>query len=246
MDFGTKLNLLRKNRGLSQEELAQRINVTRQTISKWELGDTIPDMTKLIELSQLFEISIDELVGFEVANKKQHTKFHYEYKSKCTLWGIPLVHVNFGAGMYRAKGIIAIGNISTGIISLGILSLGILCFGPIGIGLLCLCSLGLGGIVLGGLVLGLLSIGGISIGIFSIGGVSIGIYAIGGIAIAKDIAYGGVAIGKIAIGNKCRGEWKYFIEDGVALFTKEELKNQIHLCYPNLWKVIINIFIGLV
>lgn len=53
---------LRKQKGLSQEELANRLNVSRQTISKWEVGDSTPDMEKLIALSDLFEISLDELV----------------------------------------------------------------------------------------------------------------------------------------------------------------------------------------
>lgn len=62
MEFGNKLYELRKQRGMSQEELASRLEVTRQTVSKWEVGDSTPDMEKLIALSELFEISLDELV----------------------------------------------------------------------------------------------------------------------------------------------------------------------------------------
>lgn len=62
MEFNNKLYSLRKQKGLSQEELANRLNVSRQTISKWEVGDSTPDMEKLIALSDLFEISLDELV----------------------------------------------------------------------------------------------------------------------------------------------------------------------------------------
>ncbi|HRR75381.1 MAG TPA: helix-turn-helix transcriptional regulator [Ruminococcus sp.] len=62
MDFNNKLYELRKQKGLSQEELANRLNVSRQTISKWEVGDSTPDMEKLIAISDLFEISLDELV----------------------------------------------------------------------------------------------------------------------------------------------------------------------------------------
>jgi len=62
MEFNNKLYQLRKQKGLSQEELANRMNVSRQTISKWEVGDSTPDMEKLIALSDLFEISLDELV----------------------------------------------------------------------------------------------------------------------------------------------------------------------------------------
>lgn len=62
MEFGNRLYELRKQRGLSQEELANRLDVTRQTVSKWEVGDSTPDMEKLAALSELFEISLDELV----------------------------------------------------------------------------------------------------------------------------------------------------------------------------------------
>ncbi len=62
MEFNNKLYELRKKKGLSQEELAGKLNVSRQTVSKWELGDSTPDMEKLIALSDLFEISLDELV----------------------------------------------------------------------------------------------------------------------------------------------------------------------------------------
>ena len=62
MEFNNKLYDLRKKKGLSQEELANRLNVSRQTVSKWEVGDSTPDMEKLIAMSDLFGISLDELV----------------------------------------------------------------------------------------------------------------------------------------------------------------------------------------
>lgn len=58
MNFNEKLIELRKKEGLSQEELGYKLNVTRQTISKWELGQTTPDMDKLSEISNLFGISV--------------------------------------------------------------------------------------------------------------------------------------------------------------------------------------------
>ena len=61
MEFGSRLYKLRKEKGLSQEELANHLEVTRQTVSKWELGDSTPDMDKLVLLGELFDISLDEL-----------------------------------------------------------------------------------------------------------------------------------------------------------------------------------------
>lgn len=65
MEFNNKLYELRKQKGFSQEELASRLNVSRQTVSKWEVGESAPDMEKLIAISDLFEISLDELVKGE-------------------------------------------------------------------------------------------------------------------------------------------------------------------------------------
>ena len=62
MNFGQKLLSLRKEKGLSQEELGGQLKVSRQTVSKWELGETTPEMDKLILISELFTISLDELI----------------------------------------------------------------------------------------------------------------------------------------------------------------------------------------
>lgn len=63
MKFNEKLIELRKKEGLSQEELGYKLNVTRQTVSKWELGQTTPEMDKLVEISKLFNVSVDELIN---------------------------------------------------------------------------------------------------------------------------------------------------------------------------------------
>lgn len=62
MEFNNRLYQLRKQKGFSQEELASRLNVSRQTVSKWEIGDSTPDMEKLAAISDLFEVSLDELI----------------------------------------------------------------------------------------------------------------------------------------------------------------------------------------
>ena len=62
MKFCDKLIDLRKKNGFSQEELGEKLGVTRQTISKWELGDLTPEMDKIIELGKIFNVDIDELV----------------------------------------------------------------------------------------------------------------------------------------------------------------------------------------
>ena len=74
MKFNEKLMELRKKQGLSQEELGYKLNVTRQTVSKWELGETTPEMTKLVEMSKIFNVSVDELTNdSEIETKVNQT-----------------------------------------------------------------------------------------------------------------------------------------------------------------------------
>lgn len=81
MNLGDKLLELRKKKGLSQEEVAFELNVTRQTISKWETNQTTPDFDKIAPLCKLYEISTDELltgkktdevVNNDIENKKSN------------------------------------------------------------------------------------------------------------------------------------------------------------------------------
>lgn len=74
MEFHKKLYELRKKRGISQEELAYKLNVTRQTVSKWEMGESAPDLEKLRMLSDYFEISLDELVMGKESEKINNQK----------------------------------------------------------------------------------------------------------------------------------------------------------------------------
>ena len=84
MEFHNKLYNLRKQKGLSQEELANRLNVSRQTISKWEVGDSTPEMEKLIAISDLFGISLDELVMDKAPVKTEEVSAKSELISELT------------------------------------------------------------------------------------------------------------------------------------------------------------------
>ena len=68
MNLGKKIAELRKKNNLSQEELAEKVGVSRQTISKWEIGDTTPDINQVKIISKIFNISIDELVDNDINN----------------------------------------------------------------------------------------------------------------------------------------------------------------------------------
>lgn len=70
MIFADKLIQLRKKAGWSQEELAEQMNVTRQSISKWEGAQSIPDIDKIIQLSELFGVSIDYLLKDKIEDQE--------------------------------------------------------------------------------------------------------------------------------------------------------------------------------
>ncbi len=74
MKFEEKLIKLRKEKALSQEELGEKLNVTRQTISKWELGQSKPDMDKMKDMSNLFGVSLEELTNDEIELKEKKIK----------------------------------------------------------------------------------------------------------------------------------------------------------------------------
>lgn len=62
MIFSQKLQLIRKNKGLTQEELAGKLDVSRQAVAKWESGQVYPDISNLIQISKLFNVTVDYLV----------------------------------------------------------------------------------------------------------------------------------------------------------------------------------------
>ena len=199
MTAGQIIGDRRRKAGMTQEELAEKLGVTRQAVSKWEQDLSYPETEKIVELCKLFSLSADELLLGKESEEAPKAKggahscgpWHYEYVSERTLFGLPLVHINIGFGIYRAKGIVAIGNIATGWIALGGLAAGFLSIGGLAVGLL----LTLGGVAVGGIALGGVALGGIAIG-----GVAVGYFSVGGLAVGQ-IALGGWAQGYLAVGG---------------------------------------------
>lgn len=194
MQFYEKLTELRRKAGLSQEQLADRLGVTRQSVSKWESGAAMPELGKLIALSELFGVSIDYLVkesqtsdplsaGEEDSSSARVEKKLdllardyrrsfgpvYQYTSRRTLLGLPLVSIRFGHDRHptrynTAVGVVAIGNFSVGIFSVGLISAGVVSVGMIALGLA---------------AAGMVSIGGAAVGLSAMGIWSFGVSAFG-------------------------------------------------------------------
>ena len=65
MTLSEKILMLRKQKGWSQEELAEQLGVSRQSVSKWESGTSLPDLNRILDLSRLFSVSTDFLLKEE-------------------------------------------------------------------------------------------------------------------------------------------------------------------------------------
>ncbi len=70
MQLGNNLFNARKKSGLSQEEVAEKLGVTRQTVSKWETDETLPDIRQAKRMALLYNLSLDELISFDVDVKQ--------------------------------------------------------------------------------------------------------------------------------------------------------------------------------
>ena len=194
MQFYEKLTELRRKAGLSQEQLADRLGVTRQSVSKWESGAAMPELGQLIALSELFGVSIDYLVkesqtsdplsaGEEDSSSARVEKKLdllardyrrsfgpvYQYTSRRTLLGLPLVSIRFGHDRHptrynTAVGVVAIGNFSVGIFSVGLISAGVVSVGMIALGLAAAGMVSIGGAAVGHRAMGIWSVGDSALG----------------------------------------------------------------------------------
>lgn len=94
MTFGEKLLKLRKVNGMSQDELAIHISVSRQAISRWENGSSLPETDTVIQLSKLFDVSIDYLLNDEYSSDYDIPDHHENSKrNSSTIW------VVYGVGL---------------------------------------------------------------------------------------------------------------------------------------------------
>ena len=77
MQLSEQIRRLRKEKGLSQEQLAMQLGVSRQTVSKWELGDAVPDTVHIVLLSQIFGVTTDQLLHNEIKQQTSQSKTRF-------------------------------------------------------------------------------------------------------------------------------------------------------------------------
>lgn len=256
MGFSEKLAALRRGAGMSQEQLADRLGVTRQSVSKWEGGAAQPELTKLVAMSELFHVSVDYLVkdyieepeqaagGPSTARLEEQVEEISRYfrvwswDSRTRIGGLPLVSIRFSGNRLQlrdtAKGIIAIGNIAVGVLALGIMSAGAVSVGVISAGVLALGCLAFGAAALGPVAIGALAFGPVALGLWYAGGVS---------ALAGKIAVGVAAVGDTAVGYDAAGNNVLLWGDGL---TRAQVESFLLEHHPDLWRPLLRLlaFIG--
>ncbi len=229
MTLGEKIYRLRTEQGLSQESFGEKLGVSRQSVSKWETDQSVPELDKIVAISDFFGVSTDQLLkdteniqttsataqessqnSFDLEDTSPESGLlrveyrpgrrpRFEYKSEKMVGNLPLVHINLGIGG-RAKGVIAIGMIAQGWLALGLAAMGVLSIGIVSLGLLSLATFAFGLISLGSFSVGVISFGAVAVGIFSVGALTFGQFAFGASAHGAQMAIGDVASGKIALG----------------------------------------------
>jgi len=218
MTLGEKLSKLRKEYNYTQEQLANILGVSRQSISKWESNNAYPETDKLVKMGKLFECSMDYLLNEDISEKQglkptekkdfwDNLKLQiHERKSEKMIFGMPLYHIGRNANGFfaiglKARGVFSFGLMSQGIFSVGLLSLGVISIGLLSLGLISAGVFSAGLLAVGSIALGLFAAGAISVGLISFGALSVGYFSTGALAIGKYAAVGDHAHAMIAIGQ---------------------------------------------
>lgn len=250
MTFSEKIALLRREKGMSQEDLAQVVGVSRQAVQKWESGSSNPDMENLKLLSSYFGVTLDYLVWEEAAENQGKTtqeervwvtrrgsnrrrRWEYEFISKKKVGKLPLVHIHVGSGLCTARGIVAIGNVAIGALAIGIFSLGALSVGIIGAGLIAIGCFALGTMVLANIGIGLFAAGNVVLGLFAIGNLARGLIAIGNGAFGEMVGIGNLSTGHLAMGYRPSGDVTVQVNELWAL-DRELVTHWVKEVYPDM------------
>lgn len=235
MKTGDKIAKERKELNLTQEQLAQMLEVSRQSVSKWESGLAYPETDKLIKMGKIFGCSMDYLLnddctdkaglnnnsasegekndtsdsGAEPDGKQEKLSSKTERIKKAVLREHKSSIVIGNLPLYHigrnAEGLIAVGEKAKGILAVGLFARGVFTIGLISVGVFPLGLLSIGLLASGCIAVGAFAFGAISIGLAAFGAISLGIVSVGAAAFG-DFSIGAYAAGRYAaIGDTARG-----------------------------------------
>lgn len=230
MAFAETLTRLRREKGLSQEQLADLTDVSRQAVGKWEAGRSMPDLPRLIALADLFGVSLDALVRPETAfgapcpetapalteqmdgADDTNGAVRIEARGK-TLW-IPAGSAWALTPGYEYKSERTLFGLplvhinlgyglrgAKGVFAVGNYAVGVVAVGGFGVGLVGVGGFSAGLVCLGGMAFGGLALGGLAVGAVAVGACAVGIYALGVAAVASKAAVGVAALAPVSAGS---------------------------------------------
>ncbi len=230
MNLAEKLMVQRKKSGMSQEQLADRLGITRQSVSKWEAGSSVPEISKLVALSEIFKVSLDYLLkdyldeengGFQpkgalpdedgdrngiysnISNINEKPNSQLEEKvDELTRYIKGYRYVS----KTKIAGIPLVSICFSRRFGREGIARGIIAIGNVAIGVVSLGAMSLGVFSFGALAAGLLAIGSFAVGLAAWGALAVGVFAFGATAIGIYSA-GVTAFGKeIAVGVSAAGK----------------------------------------
>lgn len=266
MNLAEKLIIQRKKAGMSQEQLADRLGITRQSVSKWEAGSSIPEISKLVAMSEIFRVSLDYLLKDYLDEEKNSGiaadgcwKQPYEEKRSGANQQMEEDNARLEKKVddlaryikgyqYTSKTKIA----GIPLVSIRFsrqlgrdgIAKGIIAIGNIAIGVISLGACSFGIISFGSVAVGLLAIGAFAFGLAAWGAIAIGVIAFGasamGIYSAGVSAWGQeVAVGVSAMGKTAIGETvkgTHCLTVEQGVTTGAQIGQFLEDTNPNLWK----------
>lgn len=269
MIFADKIVMERKKLGLSQEQLADRLNVTRQSVSKWESGASVPELGKIIQLAEMFGVSVDYLVkdyletdslmrdsitagdsGRSSDSNSMDTQLEMKAQMEALnkyLRGYSYTSKTKIGGIplvsIRFSRYLGKDGVAKGIIAIGTVAIGVISIGAISVGIISIGALAAGLLALGAVAFGAISFGAVAIGILAVGGSAVGIYAAGIAAVGKELAVGMSATGQTALGSVITGTNLMEISgDVTSEITREGIRSFLQEHCPGLWKPVEDLF----
>ena len=227
MNLAEKLTIQRKKSGMSQEQLADKLGITRQSVSKWEAGSSVPEISKLVAMSELFNVSLDYLLKdyldeesgrmpaadadysrrYETqgSDGQQSSEDNLRLEKKVDDLARYIKGYQY-TSKTKIAGIPLVSIRFSRQLGRDGVAKGIIAIGNIAIGVISLGAYAIGVISFGAVAMGLLAIGAVAFGIAAWGAVAIGVLAFGTAAVGIYSA-GGSAMGKeVAIGVAAFGE----------------------------------------
>lgn len=266
MNLAEKLTIQRKKSGMSQEQLAERLGITRQSVSKWEAGSSIPEISKLVAMSEIFRVSLDYLLKDYLDEEKNsgiaaggcRNEPYGEKRSEANQQmdednsrlekKVDDLARYIKGYQYTSKTKIA----GIPLVSIRFsrqlgrdgIAKGIIAIGNVAIGVISLGACSFGIISFGSIAVGLLAIGALAFGLAAWGAVAIGVVAFGasamGIYSVGASAWGQeVAVGVSAMGETAIGETvkgTHCLTIEQGVTTGAQIEHFLEDTNPNLWK----------